>query len=75
MLIAWLFMDPMGLGLNGYAYGTAIAYVGQMVTLYLYMFKYQKVHKKYWFGWERPSARPSFRRHPLFIHVETPTKG
>ena len=40
------------LGLNGFAYASAITYTGQFVVLYLYVFWYRGQHKHVWFGWQ-----------------------
>jgi Na+-driven multidrug efflux pump len=40
------------LGLNGFAYASAITYTLQFIVLYLYVFKYRGQHKHVWFGWQ-----------------------
>lgn len=44
------------LGLNGFAYASAICYAGQLLTLYGYVFVYRQLHRvpgeEVWFGWE-----------------------
>ena len=49
-------MAPGGLGLSGFAYASAICFSLQMITLYLYVFQWKKLHVKpgaeVWFGWQ-----------------------
>ena len=39
------------LGLNGFAYASAITYTLQGICLYAYVFAYRGQHKHVWFGW------------------------
>ena len=40
------------LGLNGFAYASAVTYTLQGLVLYLWVFRYRKQHSHVWFGWQ-----------------------
>ena len=55
VILTFVLMFPLGVGLNGYAYGYAVAQILGGVVLWLVVFKWRKEHIKptrYWFGFD-----------------------
>ena len=51
VFLAWLFMSPLALGLDGYAFGFAASCLGQLLSLLLVVFVWRRQHlepQRFW---------------------------